>query len=148
MPPQTQITIRIAAVGSSRGLCVLGISSRNRQGEADFITVGDVLTTIHDTLRQQLSLQEADSAARGADVQRYRVHRVSTVDTYLEASHLDPGTCRDVKRAEVITGVRRVDLLRGAVMFDGIVVKSKSPGKPEMWLVGLTPAERYADGSG
>lgn len=133
-PPESLVTIRVASAHAPRGLCTFPVI-HNPEGEP--VTVGDVLTTIRDKLRQL-------EATTDRDVEVYHARRVRSVDAYL--GDLDAATRRETRKTEEAAGPRRVDHLRGNVLFDGVVLKSaRLPrAEPDCWLVDLQPSSRYA----
>ncbi|KAJ7467372.1 hypothetical protein B0H11DRAFT_2046882 [Mycena galericulata] len=130
-PPQSRVIVRVASAHSTHGLCTFPVV-HNPEGYP--VTVGDVLSTIRDKLRQL-------EATTDPDAEWYHARRVDTVAEYLGT--LDEPTRWETKRVEEASGTRRVDRLLGNVVFDGVVLKLTS-GEPDCWLVDLQACPRYA----
>ncbi|KAJ7018929.1 hypothetical protein C8F04DRAFT_1149615 [Mycena alexandri] len=107
-PPLTEVDIRILSANGLSGLCAFRVRHRNQNGlyDGNTVTVGDVLTVIHRTLR------EHDPSTDG-DVLRSCNRRISA----LPAS---------AQREERALGPRRIDHLLGKVFFNGIVIPAES----------------------
>jgi hypothetical protein len=129
-PPLSEVHIRVPSAdgAGARGLCTLAVAHAPRGAP---VTVGDVLSALRDRLRQSEAIAGADP-----DVRRYHAQRVRTLDMY--CVHLDAATRAETRRAEAAAGTRRVDRLRGKVIFAGISVE------PQRWQLHLEFSERYA----
>ncbi|KAJ7082045.1 hypothetical protein B0H15DRAFT_912546 [Mycena belliarum] len=131
-PPVPRVTIRIPNMPDSEtspGLCQFYVL-HSPEGEA--VTVGDVLSAIHRSLREPLP--SSDLA-----VLRHQTRRVKTVAGH--GTSLDPRTKASVERDEEMGGARRVDQLNGYVVFAGI---ERPAGKdPLVWHVKLELCSRY-----
>ncbi|KAJ7075205.1 hypothetical protein B0H15DRAFT_806360 [Mycena belliarum] len=130
-PPLTCVTIRIPAtpaLDESPGLCKF-LVLHNPEGEP--VTVGDVLTTILDKLREpEVNISPG--------VLSHFMRRVETVESY--GHGLDASARQENKRAEERAGTRRVDRLQGHVLFAGF--DSPTSVEPETCLK-LEHSPRY-----
>ncbi|KAF8153648.1 hypothetical protein K438DRAFT_1987451 [Mycena galopus ATCC 62051] len=122
----SEVQIRVLYAGGMRGLCTIAIPPIS--------TVGDVLTTIHEKLRQPVL-----DVPAGENIDWYHSQRVKTLDAYCSA--LNKRARRDTNSMEAATGMRRLDLLRGKVLFAGIVVPDIT--EPHKWELILESCERY-----
>ncbi|KAJ6453780.1 hypothetical protein C8R45DRAFT_1038858 [Mycena sanguinolenta] len=127
-PSNSEIHIRVPSPDGTRGLCTVALPTP--------CTVGDILTTLHNNLRQPHEAREGVEQ----DVQWYHSRRVATLADH--CAGLDKPKQLDIISVEVTTGTRRVDLLRGQVLFAGIVVPD--PTEPHRWELLLDFAQRYA----
>ncbi|KAJ7851245.1 hypothetical protein B0H14DRAFT_829729 [Mycena olivaceomarginata] len=129
-PPQREVYVRVPSANGPRGLCNIGVA---HSPATECVTVGDVLTAIHNALRQkEVSVEK--------DVRRHHERRVATLEQYCSA--LDKPTRAKIDLDEATGGTRRVDQLRGNVLFAGIIVPS--PEVPSKWELRLEFSERYA----
>ncbi|KAF7354233.1 hypothetical protein MVEN_01111100 [Mycena venus] len=124
-PPVYEVHIRVLSADGIHGLCNIAVVHNPRY---EPVTVGDVLSTIRDKLRQTEACAEQD-------VRWYYAKRVETLDGY--CSNLE------TNRKERTEGTRRVDRLRGNVLFTGIAVPS--PAEPRKWQLQLAFSPRYAN---
>ncbi|KAJ7921188.1 hypothetical protein B0H13DRAFT_161046 [Mycena leptocephala] len=129
-PPLSEVHIRVPSADGpgARGLCTLAVAHAPRGAP---VTVGDVLSALRDRLRQPEAITSADPDAR-----RCHAKRVRTLNAY--CAGLDVATRAETRRAEAAVGTRRVDCLRGKVLFAGITVE------PQRWQLHLEFSERYA----
>ncbi|KAJ7605785.1 hypothetical protein FB45DRAFT_1140821 [Roridomyces roridus] len=130
IPTRTHATISVSSAHSAEELCTFDVVHKV-QGEP--ITVGDVLSCIHENLRQP-EPSSFEPPAEG-DIEWFHARRVRTLGGFLD--HLDPVVRRDARDAERDAGVRLVDWFCGDVRFNGVVVRS------DLWEVVLGPEERY-----
>ncbi|KAF7341743.1 hypothetical protein MSAN_02073100 [Mycena sanguinolenta] len=126
-PLHPEVHIRVLSADDTRGLCTVALPTP--------CTVGDVLTTLHHNLRQPEMREDLQQGTEW-----YHSRRVGTLAHH--CAGLDKLTRIDVISAEATTGTRRVDLLRGKVLFAGITVPD--PTEPHKWELLLNFAQRYA----
>ncbi|KAF7341731.1 hypothetical protein MSAN_02071900 [Mycena sanguinolenta] len=123
-----EIHIRVPSSNGMRGLCTVALLTP--------CTVGDVLTALHNNLRQPPETREGVEQ----DVEWFHSRRVDTLASY--CADLDKLTRLEIISTEAATGARRIDLLRGKVSFAGTTVPD--PTEPHRWELLLDFAQRYA----
>ncbi|KAF8202593.1 hypothetical protein K438DRAFT_1757924 [Mycena galopus ATCC 62051] len=128
-PPCPRLVINVpSVVGTDDGWDI-----EVRADGTDCVTVGVVVRTIRNVLRQPLGSNDAD-------VGWYRVKRIDTLSD-ARCSALDARTIWGTQAKESKSTVLRVDHLRGNVQFAGIIVSN--PARPHEWTLVLERSERY-----
>ncbi|KAK7036222.1 hypothetical protein R3P38DRAFT_2911049 [Favolaschia claudopus] len=138
-PHAARLCVRVPYPTGSRGLCIVDI--RPCVPERRYVSVGDVLTQVHKKLRDP---PDGDAAKEDGLPDVFE-KRVRFFETYAYASGApDPSVS---VRAERAGGVRRVDCLRGKVVFAGLTYKTEvfeANTRVEIWQLDLDLAPRYA----
>ncbi|KAJ7171450.1 hypothetical protein C8R46DRAFT_1088413 [Mycena filopes] len=127
-PPHSSLCVRIAA-----GAYKVELQIGHAEAPGGAVTVGDVLTTVQNALRQYDYNAPAETAA-------YIRRRIVTVNGY--APHRDAAARAAIEAAERDGGARVVDRLLGHTLFAGLTVRSNKPD--HHWELALAVPERYA----
>ncbi|KAJ7171431.1 hypothetical protein C8R46DRAFT_1088378, partial [Mycena filopes] len=127
-PPRSSLCVRIAA-----GAYKVELEIGHPEAPGGTVTVGDVLTTVQNALRQYDYNAPAEAAA-------YIRRRIATVNGY--APHRDAAARAAIEAAEREGGARVVDRLLGHTLFAGLTLRRNAPD--HHWELALVVPERYA----